>query len=49
MDGARGTLLPIAAGFRLRGTQAHVVGVSFREEVGEGASRRTRVETRHWK
>jgi hypothetical protein len=43
---ARGALLPIAAGFRLRATQAHVVEVSCREEVGEGASRRTRMEPR---
>ncbi len=46
MDGARSALLPFAAGYRLRATQAHVGGVSCREEIGEGASRSTRMEPR---
>jgi hypothetical protein len=35
MDRQRGALLPLAAGFRLRATQAHLGGVSCRKEVGE--------------
>jgi hypothetical protein len=44
MDGARGAHLPLAKGFRLRGTKPDVDAVSCHGEMGEGASRRTRME-----
>jgi hypothetical protein len=43
MDGARGALLPIAAGFRLKPLNLDAVAVSGRGEVGERASRRSRM------
>ena len=43
MDRARGALLPIAAGFRLRVTQARWVAVSGRGKVVKSASRRSRM------
>jgi hypothetical protein len=44
LDGARGALLPIAKGFRLRGIEARWGAVSCRGEMGEGTRRRARKE-----
>ena len=38
MDGAGSALLPLAAGFRLRGSQARWSAVSRRGVVGEGTA-----------
>jgi hypothetical protein len=45
MDGARGALVSLAAGLRLRGSQTRCGAVSCRWEMGEGTSRRARVES----
>ncbi len=39
MDGARGALLPIVTGFRLKPLNLDAVAVSGHGEVGESASR----------
>ncbi len=44
MDGARGALVPLAACFRLRGSQARWGAVSCRGQMGEGTRRSTRME-----
>jgi hypothetical protein len=44
MDGARGALVPLAKGFRLRGSQARWGAVSCRGKVGEGTRRGARME-----
>ena len=49
MDGRRGALLPIAAGFRLRGSQARWGAVSCRGGMGEGSHRGVRMESHSWK
>jgi len=36
MDGARGALVPLAAGFRLSAAQARGGAVSCHEKMGEG-------------
>ena len=45
MDSAGCALLPLAAGLRLRGIEARWGAVSYRGEMGEGTSRRARVES----
>src|SRR5205814_4063106 len=49
LDSTRGALVPIAKGFRLSALKRDVEGVSCREQVGEVAYRRTRLEPRLWK
>jgi hypothetical protein len=44
MDGARGPLVPFVAAFPLRATEARWGAVSCHGEMGEGASRSTRME-----
>jgi hypothetical protein len=44
MERARGTRLPIAKGFCLRGIEARWGTVSYRWKVGEGTRRRARME-----
>jgi hypothetical protein len=44
MDGARGALVPLAKGFRLRGSQARWGAVSCRGKAGEGTRRGARME-----
>ena len=44
MDSERGALVPLAKGFRLIALKFDVGGVSFREQMGDGARRSMRME-----
>jgi hypothetical protein len=46
MDGARGALVPLAAAFRLRGAKASDGCIVMSGEMGEGSSKRSRMEPR---
>ena len=43
MDNARGALVSLAQGFRLRGIETRWVAVSYREQMGEGTGSRARI------